>query len=73
MCTHPFRVLPSKSWIQAESGDWPLGLAEGASSCRSGSAKAMMESPDFVAFLPPPPAAITTYCLPLITYTLGVA
>ena len=33
----------------------------------------MIESPDFVAFLPLPPAAITTYCLPSTMYTLGVA
>ena len=39
-------------------------LADGAGAPCCGSAKAMMESPDFVAFLPLPPAAITTYCRP---------
>ena len=40
--------------------------------CQSGSAYATYASPDLVPILPPP-AAITTYCLPLTTYVLGVA
>src|SRR5690606_24007061 len=66
-CTHPSRVFPSKRSIH------PVGLGWSASSSSDGRAKAMIESPYFVAFLPPPPAAITTYCFPSITYTLGVA
>src|SRR5262249_7131250 len=36
-------------------------------------AKAKYASPDFVVSFPPPPAAITTNCLPLTAYVQGVA
>src|SRR5690606_27121284 len=65
--THPFRVFPSNRSIH------PLSVGSLVCSSSDGSAKAIIESPYFVAFLPPPPAAITRYCFPSITYTLGVA
>src|SRR5215510_13298620 len=39
---------------------------------RFGSANATNESPDFVPSLPPPPAAMATYCRPLTEYVQGV-
>jgi hypothetical protein len=40
---------------------------------RFGSANATNESPDLVPSLPPPPAAMATYCRPLTEYVHGVA
>ena len=56
--THPSSEEPSKRSIQSSDGDRAGDVCEDS---LTGSANAMTESPDFVAFLPLPPAAIATY------------
>src|SRR5688500_11933395 len=66
--THPSRDVPSNRSIHCS-----LRLVERGTPRDGGKANAMIESPDFVAFLPLPPAAMAPYCLPPTMYTLGVA
>src|SRR5688572_18951305 len=68
MWTHPFNEDPSKRLIQPSADEAGEGTAAvGAVGRRTcGNAKAMMESPDLVAFLPLPPAAIAMYWRPSI-------
>ena len=67
MWTQPFNEAPSNRSIQPSAAGAGELAAVGAVCRRScGSANAMIESPDFVAFLPLPPAAIATYCRPSI-------